>query len=112
MRLQAGPVWEDLGFVFASAVGAPLDGTNVYHEYKGLLAKVGLPTSHRVHDLRHSTATYLLAASVPARVVMEILGHSQITLTLNTYTHVLPAVLDDAAARLDAYFPVAASQGG
>ena len=42
---------------------------------------------------------------MPARVVMELLGHSQISLTLNTYSHVLPAMLDDAAARLEAVFP-------
>jgi integrase len=41
-----------------------------------------------VHDLRHTTATLLLAQGVPARVVMEILGHSQISVTLNTYSHV------------------------
>jgi site-specific recombinase XerD len=63
--------------------------------------------SHRPHDLRHSTATYLLAAGVPARVVMELLGHSQISMTLNTYSHVLPAMLDDAAARLESVFPTA-----
>lgn len=49
---------------------------------------------------------------MPARVVMELLGHSQITLTLtlNTYSHVLPAMLDDAAARLEAVFPTAAAR--
>ena len=69
----------------------------------------GLPSSHRPHDLRHSTATYLLGVCVPARVVTEILGRSQVSLTLNTYSHVLPAILDDAAARLEAVFPGAPS---
>lgn len=110
MRLAAGPAWTDLDFVFPSAVGTPLDGPNVYHEFKKLLAQAGLPSSHRPHDLRHSTATYLLAAGVPARVVMELLGHSQISLTLNTYSHVLPTMLEDAAARLESVFPSAAGQ--
>ena len=104
-RLAAGPAWTDLDFVFPSAVGTPLDGPNVYHEFKKLLAHAGLPSSHRPHDLRHSTATYLLAAGVPARVVMQLLGHSQIGLTLNTYSHVLPTMLEDAAARLESVFP-------
>ena len=106
LRLAAGPAWNDLDFVFPSAVGTPLDGPNVYHQFKKLLVRAGLPSSHRPHDLRHSTATYRLAAGVPARVVMELLGHSQISLTLNTYSHVLPAMLEDAAARLESVFPV------
>ena len=106
-RLAVGPAWQDLDFVFPSAVGTPLDASNVHHQFKKLLARAGLPSTHRPHDLRHSTATYLLAAGVPARVVMELLGHSQITLTLNTYSHVLPTMLDDAAARLEAVFPTA-----
>lgn len=65
--------------------------------------------SHRFNSLGESTATNLLAAGVPARVVMELLGHSQISLTLNTYSHVLPTMLDDAAARLEAVFPTAAA---
>jgi integrase len=107
LRLAAGSAWQDLDFVFPSAVGTPLDVSNVYHQFKRLLAQAGLPSTHRPHDLRHSTATYLLAAGVPARVVMELLGHSQISLTLNTYSHVLPAMLDDAAARLESVFPAA-----
>jgi integrase len=106
MRLAVGAAWSDLDFVFPSAVGTPLVGPNVYHEFKKLLVQAGLPSSHRPHDLRHSTATYLLAAGVPARVVMELLGHSQISLTLNTYSHVLPGMLDDAAARLESVLPL------
>jgi len=107
MRLRAGAAWNDLDFVFPSAVGTPLEGVNVYHKFKKLLAKAGLPTSHRVHDLRHSsTATYLLAAGVPDRIVMEIMGHSQISMTLR-YQHVLPAMLDEAAARLERFVPAA-----
>jgi site-specific recombinase XerD len=90
--------------VFPSTVGSALDGKNAYHEFKKLLARAGLPTTYRIHDLRHSTATYLLAAGVPARVVMELLGHSQITLTLGTYSHVSPAMLGEAAERVERVF--------
>ena len=54
------------------------------------------------HDLRHTCATLLLAQGTSARVVMETLGHSQVTLTLDTYSHVLPSVQKEAAQRLDA----------
>jgi integrase len=56
----------------------------------------------RIHDLRHSCATLLLALGVNQRVVMETLGHSQVSLTLNTYSHVLPSLQRDAAARMNA----------
>jgi len=66
-----------------------------------LLKAAQLPAI-RFHDLRHTAATLLLAQGVDPRTIMEILGHSQITLTLNTYAHVLPALQADAAAKLDA----------
>ena len=54
----------------------------------------------RPHDLRHTCASLLLAQGVPARVVMDILGHSQIAVTMDIYSHVLPAMQDDAAERM------------
>jgi integrase len=56
----------------------------------------------RFHDLRHTSATLLLAQGVDPRTIMETLGHSQISLTLNTYSHVLPTLKAEAAAKLDA----------
>ena len=56
----------------------------------------------RFHDLRHSAATLLIAQGVHPRTVMEILGHSQIATTMNTYGHVLPETMRDAAERMDA----------
>ena len=56
----------------------------------------------RFHDLRHTAATLLLVQGVDPRTIMETLGHSQISLTRNTYSHVLPALQADAAAKLDA----------
>jgi site-specific recombinase XerD len=90
--------------------GEPLDGTNVLHEFKKLLRLAGLPKTYRVHDLRHSTATYLLAAGAPVRTAMEFLGHSQISMTMR-YQHVLPAMLGEAGARLEAVFPRAPQAG-
>jgi len=100
-RLAAGRHWQDRGFVLTSAVGTPLEPRNVTRQFKALLAAAKLPDM-RLHDLRHSCATLLLAQGVNPRVVMETLGHSQVSLTLNTYSHVLPALQRDAAARLNA----------
>jgi integrase len=63
---------------------------------------VAKPPAVRFHDLRHTAATLLLAQGVNPRTIMETLGHSQINLTLNTYSHVLPALQADAAAKMDA----------
>src|SRR6266545_6727274 len=87
-RLMAGSLWEDdWGLVFTTATGRPLHGTNVTRTFQQLLAKAGL-RRQRFHDLRHSCASLLLAQGVHPRVVMETLGHSQIALTMNTYSHV------------------------
>jgi integrase len=56
----------------------------------------------RIHDLRHSCATLLLAQGVDPRTIMQTLGHSQVSLTLNTYAHVLPSLQREAAAKMDA----------
>jgi integrase len=106
MRLAVGAAWQDLDFVFPTAIGTPGDQSNVYHQFKKLLRQAGLPDCYRVHDLRHSTATYLLAAGVPDRLVMGIMGHSQLSMTMR-YQHVLPSMLKEAAARLEAIFPTA-----
>ena len=54
-----------------------------------------------MHDLRHTCATLLLAQGVPAQVGMEILGHSQISITRHTYSHVAPALQHEAMAKMD-----------
>ena len=100
-RMAAGERWNDSGFVFTTPNGTVLDARNVTRAFKALLASRNLPAI-RLHDLRHSCATLMLAQGVSPRVVMETLGHSQISLTLNTYSHVLPAMQDDAASKMDA----------
>jgi integrase len=91
-RLEVGPNWQEHDFVFASAVGTPLEERNVRREFYRLLDRAGLPAK-RLHDLRHGTATLMLASGASPRAVMEQLGHSQISLTMDTYAHVLPDVL-------------------
>lgn len=104
-RLLAGERWrgEDWGLVFTSTIGTPLDPRNLTDRYKALLARAGLPAL-RFHDLRHSCASLLIAQGIPAKIVMETLGHSQISLTLNTYAHVFPEVQRQAAEAMDRLF--------
>jgi integrase len=77
-----------------------LDGSVVTHQFHRLLDQAGLP-QRRFHDLRHSCATLLLVQGVSPRVVMDVLGHSQIGLTMNTYGHVIPEMRREAAQRMD-----------
>jgi integrase len=100
-RLVAGARWQEHGFVYTSGVGTPMEPRRITREFKALLKASGLPAI-RLHDLRHSCATLLLVQGVSPRVVMETLGHSQVSLTLNTYSHVLPALQRDAASKMDA----------
>ena len=92
--------WADRRLVFTTAVGTPIHPRNDYRAFREVLERANLRRI-RVHDLRHTAASVLLAQGVPARVVMEILGHSQISVTLNTYAHVAPEVSREAATRLD-----------
>jgi integrase len=55
----------------------------------------------RFHDLRHTCASLLLAQGVPPRVVMDVLGHSQLSITMDSYSHVMPSALRDAAVAMD-----------
>jgi integrase len=73
----------------------------VHREFKAILTAANLPAV-RFHDLRHTAATLLLAQGVDPRTIMETLGHSQISLTLNTYSHVVPALQQQAAAKMAA----------
>ena len=101
-RLAAGSKWQETGYVLTSGIGTPIDLRNVTRAFKAVLKTAELPNVIRLHDLRHSCATLLLAQGVSPRVVMETLGHSQVSLTLNTYSHVLRALQQDAAAKMDA----------
>jgi len=94
-KLVAGPHWPETGLAFTTRLGTPLEPRNVVRKFHALLKKAGLP-HYRFHDLRHACASLLLAQGVPARTVMDILGHSQISLTMNTYAHVMPAMKQDA----------------
>ena len=101
-RLAAGFSWQDAGLVFTNRTGKPLEPIVLHRDYKALLKKAELPITLRFHDLRHSAASLLLAQGVHPRAIMELLGHSSITVTMNVYGHVMPAMMRDAADKMDA----------
>ncbi|MDP9373215.1 MAG: site-specific integrase [Chloroflexota bacterium] len=109
-RLAMGERWHEQGLVFPSTVGTPLEPRNVTRHYKQLLKRASLPDV-RFHDLRHSCATLLVAQGVHPRLVMEYLGHSQISLTMNTYAHVLPEAQREVASLMDTLFPAITGAG-
>jgi len=102
-RQAAGAAWNDCGLVFCDAMGEPLSPTNETKRFQRAVASAGLPAI-RFHDLRHTAATILLGKGVHVKLVSEMLGHSTIVLTLDTYSHVIPAMHADAAAAMDAVF--------
>jgi integrase len=102
-RELQGARWEEQGLVFTNAVGGPLDAHNLrQRSFFPLLARAGLPRI-RFHDLRHSCATLLLSEGVHPKIVSDLLGDSQIGITLDLYSHVtatMQAVAAEAMGRL------------
>lgn len=99
--LAAGCAWPESVFVFCTPIGTPVDPRNATRDFHAMRAAAQLEAT-RFHDLRHTAATLLLAMGVDPRTIMETLGHSQISLTMNTYTHVVKALQIDAAAKMNA----------
>jgi integrase len=77
-----------------------MEARNLVRSFKALLKEAGLPEI-RFHDLRHTAATLMLQQGVHPKIVQERLGHSQISLTLDIYSHVLPTMQEEAARKLD-----------
>ncbi|MCX4801825.1 site-specific integrase [Streptomyces sp. NBC_01214] len=100
MRKAAGEKWEETGYVFTTRTGRPIEPRNVYRSFTRVAKDAGLRVV-RLHDARHGTATLLTAAGVPPRVVMEILGHSQIAVTMNVYAHVVQDTQREAIGHMD-----------
>jgi integrase len=98
--LRLGIRLSDESFVVAQADGSPLQPNSLTHEWTRLLGASALPRV-RFHDLRHAHATHLLASGVHPKVASERLGHSKVGITLDLYSHVIPGMQEDAAARVD-----------
>jgi integrase len=98
---QLGDLYRDQGLVFTTDSGAPLNPSNVRNRnLRRLTRKAELPEI-RFHDLRHTCATLLLSRNVHQKIVQEMLGHSTVAITLDTYSHVLPGMGDQAATAME-----------
>ncbi len=101
-RLSTGPAWTDLVLVFTNIVGKHLYGNHLRNRaFPKLLERSGVPRI-RFHDSRHRAATLLLSLGAHTKVVQELLGHSQISVTLDTYSHILPNMQREAMVEMDA----------
>jgi integrase len=95
-RLRSGSLWCDNSLAFTSTIGTPVDvGNLTYRSFRPLLKRAGLPQI-RIHDLRHTAATLMLSKGVHPKIVQEMLGHSTMTQTMDTFAHVLPDMQDEA----------------
>ena len=98
-RLAAGSAWDDQGFIFTDAIGRPLRQWVVGAALTRSLERLGLPHV-RVHDLRHTAASMMLAQGVPLRTVSEHLGHAGLAITADLYVHLGEAQRREAAEAL------------
>lgn len=94
------PGFKDLGYVLFKENGEPFHPDSLTQKWERFVAKHNLPPI-RLHDLRHSNATAMIAAGINAKVVQHRLGHANVSITLNTYTHVLPEMDQEAADKLN-----------
>ena len=102
VRLKLGGAYSSENLVFATVEGTPLNIRNLtQRHFKQILKRANLSASFRLYDLRHTCATLLLAANEHPKVVSERLGHASITLTLDTYSHVLPSMQQAASDKLE-----------
>jgi integrase len=98
---RLGDLYRDRGLVFTPSSAAPLDPSNVRNRIlRRLLRKAELPEI-RFHDLRHTYATLLLSKKVHPKIVQERLGHANVAITLDTYSHVSPSIGDQAALAME-----------
>ncbi len=103
MRIQLGVSLKPDDFVFIRADGSPINPNAITLAFRRIIKRAGL-RDIRVHDLRHTHATLMLKAGVHPKVVSERLGHANIAITLDTYSHVLPGIQEVAAEKFDSIF--------
>jgi integrase len=100
-RAMLGAFWHNTGLVFRSTTSTPVNRHNLTNRsFKPLLREAGV-RKIRFHDLRHTCATLLLSKGKHPKFVQELLGHATVSITLDTYGHVLPGMDDGLAEAMD-----------
>jgi integrase len=100
-KLRLAGLWNENGLVFTTAIGTPMDGDNlVKRSFNPLVDRTQL-SRIRFHDLRHTFATLLLTRGTHPKVVQEMLGHADISQTMDTYSHVLPDMQKGAVGEIE-----------
>lgn len=99
-RKAAGKAWTEQGFVFTTSIGTPIDPRNVIRSWHAMLETAGVPR-HRFHDTRHTAVSTLIAHGVSLKVIQELVGHSLLSTTADTYGHLASDAFDEAASVLD-----------
>ncbi|NOH14489.1 MAG: site-specific integrase [Chloroflexi bacterium] len=102
-KLLAGERWQEDNLVFHSSIGTPHEPRNLYRHFQTILKKARI-SKKRFHDLRHTAAKMMFKEGVHPKIVQERLGHSSITITLDTYSHAIPSLQRNIAKRLDELF--------
>jgi integrase len=104
-RVHLAELWQDQNLVFPNETGSLFNPSNLRNRsFKRIKDRCGVRNDLRFHDLRHTCATLFLREGVNVKVVSEMLGHASITITLNTYSHVLPDMQDSAVDAMEAAF--------
>jgi integrase len=108
-RVKIGPAWHVSDFVFTSEVGTPIDRRNLLRIHYETLERAGLPRMP-FHDLRHTAASLMFALGLPPKVIQEMLGHSTIGITMDTYSKILPSVHERTSEVIEAIIRSSASK--
>ncbi len=112
MRQVMRDEYTDYGLIFCQANGRPLDARNLLQrDFWGSLRRAGLRRI-RFHDLRHTFAALLIAQGAHPKAIQEAMGHSSIVVTMNTYGHLMPRLLEEVADRLEASLFAGSSRSG
>ena len=102
-RIRLAGLWQDQNLIFPNEAGRTFNPSNLRNRsFRHIKARANVREDLRFHDLRHTCATLLLSEGVNVKVVSEMLGHASVTITLNTYSHVLPDMQDSAADAMEA----------
>lgn len=102
-KLEAGPLYNDHDLVFRTTIGTPVSPRNILRTFYTIIEKAGVKKI-RFHDLRHTHASLLLKQGVNPKIVSERLGHANVRITLDTYSHVLPNLQKDTAEEFGRLF--------